>query len=406
MSSVRSYLKLVLSMPKDPATEEVTIGPGATLSSVNVYLLRLGRMTPNGVAPATGCGGLCTQGGLGWLLHRFGLSVDNITKMNLILADGTVKDLDFKSEGEDKELFFAARGCAGSLGITTSFTMKTYPMEMVTGGLWLMLDDDSYTGTGKLIRLLREIAEEQESDSGTRTLFGGIYCMSVPPEEFIPEEHHGKPCTGVLIASWGEDKAALGLVSQFVDREIVFGQPPAPMPFNIFNQLLSGPFLAFPPLAVYWKGAFTDSLQDDRIDNMLQLWSTHEPWLNASFVGIEFQGGVAGIRHAENLLGEDDHSVSGLRHFRFAFPFLMYFPPGNNEFFEKAQTMCRSLAGVWSDTNVTMYANYLADVGETAEEKKNESGLILGDRLSRVSAVKAKVDPNNIFYRSVLNISS
>lgn len=363
-------------------------------------------MTPNGVFPATGCGGLCTQGGLGWLTHRFGLSVDNITKMNLILADGTVKVLDFKSEGEDKELFFAARGCAGSLGITTSFTMKTYPMEMVTGGFWTMIDDDNYTGTRKLIRLARAITEKQEDDSVTRTFFGGIYCMNAPPEEFIPEEDHGKPCTGVWVASWGEDKAALDLVSQFVDREIVIGKPPAPMPFTIFNLLMSGPFLVFPPFAAYWKGAFTDSLPDDRIDRTIDLWTAHEPWLNGSVVGVDFQCGVAGIKHAEKLMGENDHSVSGLRYFRFSFPFLMYFPSGNNEFFEKARTMCRSLAGVWSDINVTMYSNYLAETGETADEKKRESDLMLGDRLSRVSAVKAKVDPNNIFYRSVLNTST
>lgn len=366
--------------------------------------MRHGRMTPNGVVSLTGCGGLYLHGGTGWLCHKYGLAVDNIIKMNLILADGTVKNLDLQSEGEDKELFYAARGCSGSLGISTSFTVRTYPMEMVTGGLWLMLDDEQYSATSKLMRLGRDLLLEQEK-SGDRKFFGGIYMMNVPPEGFIPEEYHGKPCTCAWVASWGTDEAAQQMVDQFVDRAIVFGKPPAPIPFPIFNLLMSGPFLAFPPLATYWKGAFTVTLPDDRIDKMVNLWSTHEPWLNASIAGVDFMGGKAGMEHAKKTLGANDHSVRGLRSHLFSFPFLMYFPKGNNEFFEKARTMGRGLAGIWDDANVTAYSNYISDLGDSGEERKRETDLMFESN-ERVNAVKTKVDPANVFTRSVIPAST
>mgnify|MGYP003529838023 CR=1 FL=1 len=112
---------------------------------IDVRLLHHSRMTPVGIAPLTGLGGLALHGGTGWLTHKFGTSVDQITQMNLILADGSVRDLDSSSrdDDDDRVLFFAARGAVSLLGICNNFSLRTYPMEMVTGGFWMMADDAS-----------------------------------------------------------------------------------------------------------------------------------------------------------------------------------------------------------------------------------------------------------------------
>mmetsp|Transcript_23559 Transcript_23559/g.43538 ORF Transcript_23559/g.43538 Transcript_23559/m.43538 type:complete len:136 (+) Transcript_23559:109-516(+) len=64
--------------------------------------LRRGRMTPIGAAPTVRAGGLILHGGVGWLTHRFGTSVDNVMALTIVLADGTVKNLDIPRRGTKK----------------------------------------------------------------------------------------------------------------------------------------------------------------------------------------------------------------------------------------------------------------------------------------------------------------
>ena len=80
-------------------------------------------MTPVGIAPLTGLGGLALHGGTGWLTHKFGTAVDQITQMKIILADGSVRDLDSSSRDDDRELFLAARSAVSLLGICVKTLM-------------------------------------------------------------------------------------------------------------------------------------------------------------------------------------------------------------------------------------------------------------------------------------------
>jgi FAD binding domain len=393
----------------DETTQTITFGPGCTLSDIGIALSRQNRMTPIGVVSVTGVGGLVAHGGIGWLMHKYGLSVDQVTRMTMILADGTIKVLgdNNNTAEEDHELFHAARGCAGNLGIITSFTMMTYPLETITGGLWFMLDDDRYTNTRALMRLGRDIVLQQEKESSQqRTLVGGMYMMTVPPEATIPVEYHNKPCTGVWMGAWGDSADSQALVNQFVNRQIVLGKPPAPMPFSIFNHLLCGPFLASPPMATYWKGAFVKELPNETLDALCDEWCGHEPWLNASIVGLDLIGGRRGQEHAKKLLQQDDdddndHCVAGLRDFLFSIPILLCFPPQQDEeMLAKAKTLARSMAQIFEETKSTTYSNYNSDMG-VGEEKKTHEGLMIENQ-ARIDVVKARVDPHNLFSRFVL----
>lgn len=90
--------------------------------------------------------------------------MENIVGARVLLADGeTIKDLTLHgSTGEDKELLFAIRGAASAVGIVLEITCRTYPMENVTGGMWLMEDNDQYSGTATLADKAFQIVQEQE----------------------------------------------------------------------------------------------------------------------------------------------------------------------------------------------------------------------------------------------------
>jgi len=373
-------------------TERAILGPGATLSDLNVELLRCGRMTPVGVAPPTGCGGLVMHGGVGWLTNRFGTSVDNVTDVTMVLADGTIKELNQSSRGDDRELFFGVRGAAGILGVVTSITMRTYPMEMVTGGFWAIEDDAQYSQTRVLAKKCNSIMVEQE-EADDRHLFGAVFFTNLPPDPSIPEELHGMPCTLMFVGVWGTDQAALALANEFIDRDIIFGKAPAPMPFGIFNQILSGMFLLFPPFSTYWKSQMLGGVTDEKIDEFADKWAPHEPLFNASLVGFEFTGGKTGKRHGKTINEGNDNCISSLRDYVLSATVALYFPPDPANA-ERAKTYAREIAAVVEDLKVTSYSNFVSELVDGAETY---------DDASRIQDLKKKVDPNNVFVKKSIS---
>lgn len=102
--------------------------------------------------------------------------------MNLILADGTVKNLDLQSDGGQGTVL----RCPWLFGISwyLDFLHRSH-VSHGNGDGWFLLDDEQHSATRKLLRLGRELSLEQEK-SGDRKFFGGIYMMNVPSEGFVP----------------------------------------------------------------------------------------------------------------------------------------------------------------------------------------------------------------------------
>lgn len=384
----------------DTVTETITFEPGAMLSDLNIVLLRHGRMTPLGVAPVTGAGGLVLHGGIGWLTWKYGLSVDNIVGVRIVLADGTVRKVGIDSTGDDKELFHAVRGAASTVGVVTEITMRTYPMEMIHGGFWMMEDDEEYTNTKKLSLKARDIVESEEKN-GTRTLIGGIYMANFPPHPSIPEHLHGKPCSLCLISIFGDDDKAKDMAHLFADRPIMFGKPPSSMPFNVFNQILSGMFLEFPPFVPYWKAAMLKTVPSDaHMEEFAEGWTAgKKPYMGPSLVGFEFQGGRKGAEHGALINKGNETCAKGTRDYLFAAVALMYTPP-DPEFCAVARELARKLHSTFDEQAQADYVNMHCDVPENNKLLQNSFD---GD-LNRVTAIKKKVDPKNMFYRKLIKV--
>jgi len=261
-----------------------------------------------------------------------------------------------------------------------------------------MGDDRNYTETSKLMRKARDMILEQDKVDN-RKLTGLIYAGNAPPEPLIPAELHGVPCTIVFAGVWGTDEAAMDMIKVFCPGEVIFGKPPAPMPFNVFNQLLSGLFLNFGPLANYYKGEMVSEFPEDKLDAFMDIWSKHEASFDASFVGMDFYGGKGCAEHGNKLTEENDHCVSSLRNFNFSIPALIYFPdaPG---MFEKSKALSREMVGIVSELSTTAYSNFHTDFGDEVEQEHSAKSM-LSDQL-RLKAIKAKVDPKNIFNRLVI----
>ena len=118
----------------DGARARLTAGPGLTWGELDTATQRHGLATTGGIISSTGVAGLTLGGGHGWLMRRHGLACDNLTAVELVTADGTVRRA---SAEENPELFWGVRGGGGNFGVVTSFEFRLHPLGTVLAGLLL-----------------------------------------------------------------------------------------------------------------------------------------------------------------------------------------------------------------------------------------------------------------------------
>lgn len=110
----------------DPAARKAWVSGGSLLGQVDHEAMAFGLVTTMGTVSHTGAGGLVTGGGFGRLGRRFGLSIDNLTSVDIVTADGQFRRA---SEEENPDLFWGVRGGGGNFGIVTSFEFRLHPMQ-------------------------------------------------------------------------------------------------------------------------------------------------------------------------------------------------------------------------------------------------------------------------------------
>ncbi|MCA1414059.1 FAD-binding oxidoreductase [Bradyrhizobium sp. NBAIM20] len=105
---------------------------GVTWGELNRETQLHGLAVTGGVVSTTGIAGLTLGGGLGWLMGKYGLALDNLRAVELVTADGKVVRA---SKQEQPDLFWAVRGGGGNFGIATSLEYDLHTVgPIITGG--------------------------------------------------------------------------------------------------------------------------------------------------------------------------------------------------------------------------------------------------------------------------------
>ena len=178
-------LRAMKGLRVDPGARRVRVEPGCRWVAVDHATPAFGLATVRGFIANTGVGGLADGGGHGYLTRRHGLTIDNLTAADVVLADGRLVHAD---EHEHADLFWALRGGGGSFGVVTSFEFALHPVHTVIGGpLFSPLED--------LERVLAWYRSWQpEAPDGVYAFF---LIGAVPPEDHFPEEWHGRTVCGL-----------------------------------------------------------------------------------------------------------------------------------------------------------------------------------------------------------------
>ncbi|KAL4867177.1 hypothetical protein BDV12DRAFT_198522 [Aspergillus spectabilis] len=114
---------------------------GARLRWIDVYtvLEERGLQVVGGRSATVGFAGFTLGGGISFLSRRYDWAVDNVRNYEVVLANGTIANVNRDSS---PDLYFALRGGGNNFGIVTRFDFETYRHGPMSGGTTVFLMED------------------------------------------------------------------------------------------------------------------------------------------------------------------------------------------------------------------------------------------------------------------------
>ncbi len=193
---------------RDMSKIEVDVGmrtawveTGATALQVTETLAKHGLVIGFGDAGSVGVGGITLGGGIGFLVRKFGMTIDSLLAAEVVTADGRHLRAD---ERQHADLFWAIRGGGGNFGVVTRLQFRLHELPQFTGGI-LILPATAETVAGFAAAALT--APDELSTIGN--------VMPAPPLPFLPAEVHGRLVIFAMMAFAGDDESATRALAPF-----------------------------------------------------------------------------------------------------------------------------------------------------------------------------------------------
>jgi FAD/FMN-containing dehydrogenase len=350
----------------DPAARTARAQGGVLWKELNRETQLHGLATTGGVVGTTGIAGLTLGGGLGWLMPKYGLALDNLKSVEMVMADGSICRA---AADENPDLFWAVRGGGGNFGIASSFEYTLHPVgPMIAGGLVA----HPFQNARDVLRFFRET------------------CSTLPDEMMM--------VAGLLTAPDGSGNKLVGMLAAHAgsladgERAVApikaFGPPVldamGPISYCGQNGLLDA---SMPRGALnYWKAHFVKDLTDDCIAAILDAFAKCPSPM--SQVVIEHFHGAA-----SRVPVQDTACAMRITGFNVVIAAQWTDPKDNDSCIAWARDMYTSLTPY---LGTTRYVNYLG-----VDEAGDPAAVAYGANYPRLRELKAKYDPDNVFHVNV-----
>jgi FAD/FMN-containing dehydrogenase len=190
---------------------------GLTAGEYSVAAAEHQLATGFGDTGSVGIGGLTLGGGIGYLVRKHGLTIDDLLAADIVTADGDLLRVDEESH---PDLFWAIRGGGGNFGVATRFRFRLHEVGTVYGGI-LMLPATVDTITGFLA----------EAEAAPEELSTICNVMKAPPMPFIPEELHGSLAIFALMVHSEGGEAGENAIAPFRALAEPLADMLRPMPY-------------------------------------------------------------------------------------------------------------------------------------------------------------------------------
>ena len=177
------------------------IETGATARQVTEALSTHGVAIGFGDSGSVGVGGITLGGGIGFLVRKFGMTIDSVLAAEVVTADGRLRRVDATHE---PELFWALRGGGGNFGVVTRLRFRLSPLPQFTGGI-LILPATPET--------IADFAAAALAAPDELTTIANV--MAAPPVPFLSPSVHGQLVILAFMAFAGDDASARRALAPF-----------------------------------------------------------------------------------------------------------------------------------------------------------------------------------------------
>jgi hypothetical protein len=372
LGSVNNGLMIDMSLMRgvkiDPISKTGIAEGGCQLGDYDHAAQAFGLATPAGIISTTGVGGLTLGGGIGHLTRKYGLTIDNLLSVDIVLADGSFVTA---SADSNKDLFWAVRGGGGNYGVVTSFTYRLHPVGTVVAGptFWPIAQAE------EVLKWYRGFISEAPEE-----LNGFFAFLTVPPGPPFPEDLWLKKMAAVVWCYLGPQAEADRLLApaKKVGKMALYGLQP--MPFTALQSAFDG---VYPPgHQWYWRADFVKDIDDEAVDKHVSNGNAM-PTPQSSMHLYPIDGAASRVRAGETPWAYRDG--------RWAEVIVGVDPDPS-----KAKILRDWTVSYWEDLHP--YSMGGAYVNFMMEEGQERVKATYRGNYERLASIKARYDPGNLFH--------
>jgi FAD/FMN-containing dehydrogenase len=174
---------------------------GLTAEEYTIAAAQHGLATGFGDTGTVGIAGLTLGGGVGFLVRKYGLTIDDLLAAEIVTADGQIRHID---PDNYPDLFWAIRGGGGNFGVVTRFKFRLHKVDTIVGGILIL------PATAETITAF--VAEAEAAPEELSTIAN---VMAAPPMPFFPPEAHGKLVIMAMMVYAGDVEEGQRVIGRF-----------------------------------------------------------------------------------------------------------------------------------------------------------------------------------------------
>ena len=237
-------LSRMRALEVDPGARTASAEMGLTAGEYTAEAGAHGLATGFGDTGSVGIAGITLAGGIGFLVRKHGLTIDDVLAADVVTADGEQLQADSET---NPDLFWAIRGGGGNFGVVTRLQLRLHELSEIVGGM-LILPATPEVITGFLA----------EAEAAPEELSTIANVMLAPPMPFVPAEHHGRPVVMAMMVFAGSAEVGERAIAPLRALATPLADMVRPMSYPEIYELTEG--------APHPVGAAARNMFVDRID--------------------------------------------------------------------------------------------------------------------------------------------
>jgi FAD/FMN-containing dehydrogenase len=352
----------------DPEAGTVRAQAGVLLGELDQETQAFGLVVPSGIVTHTGLAGLTLGGGIGWIMRRYGLTIDQLQSVDVITADG---ELVKASEDQNADLFWGVRGGGGNFGIVTDFELRLNPLGpyVVAGPVFWPMEE-----APKVLRFYRDWIADCPDELMTIAVQRRAPALPVVPPELV-----GQLVVAIVACYAGPVEEGERVVRPLKELGSPVLDLCQPKPYLAHQQMFDP---SFPHgWSYYVRSCDVAALTDDVIDVVVE--HGRRIVSPVSSVALWQMGGA---------VARVDETATAFNGRQAGFTFNINGNSTTADGFDAERQWARDYWSALAPHHTSVYVNFLMEEGEGRVRQA------YGDeKYERLVALKRKYDPTNLF---------